>query len=147
MVALSPINSPGSAICVISALPSPEQVVSLTRPEQSMKTPRGACPSTNSIAPFGKMVLYLRVSNSFSSSTGRSQKKALVRRRHSTQFSMISIPYGECITPLRLPQVSGGCPLHWSQPPCHNPRSTLTRRMHNSLVQEKCRSQLEQLRR
>ena len=74
IVALSPSTSPGSAMRVISDLPSLEVAASLTRPAQSMKMPRGDCPSTKSSAPFGKRVEYLSASKAFSNSSGRSQK-------------------------------------------------------------------------
>src|SRR5205085_6334113 len=74
IVALSPSTSPGPAIRVIKDLPSLEPAASFTRPAQSIKMPRGDCPSTNSMAPLGKRVEYLSDSKAVSNSSGKSQK-------------------------------------------------------------------------
>src|ERR1700722_5640508 len=53
-VAGNPNTSPGSAILTINVLPSTDEVESFTRPLHKMKTPRGACASTNTVAPLGE---------------------------------------------------------------------------------------------
>ena len=53
IAALSPSTSPGSEILVMTVLPSADEVESFALPAQSTNTPRGCCPSINSIADFG----------------------------------------------------------------------------------------------
>jgi hypothetical protein len=53
ITAFSPRTSPPSEILVMIVLPSRDEVESFAFPTHSTKTPRGCCPSMNSIAPLG----------------------------------------------------------------------------------------------
>src|SRR5690348_5650757 len=78
----------------ISVLPSADDVESFTFPLHRMKTPRGSCPSTNSVAPLGYVEGAVIPARRRTAGSGRLQNSRSFRFGHSVQFSTISRPYG-----------------------------------------------------
>src|SRR5437764_11561857 len=85
MVALAPRTSPSSAIFTISVFPSVEDVVSFTRPEQMMKTPRGCSPSTKRREPLGYTPVNFTVSSALTEAGDMLQKRRSARTEQSVQ--------------------------------------------------------------
>ena len=97
-VAGKPRTSPGSETLRISVLPSADEVESLTRPVHKMKTPRGACPSTNRVAPFGYAAAEVMAASLCTARGERLQNSRSSRCGQARQLSIISNPYGARMT-------------------------------------------------
>src|SRR5690348_16529636 len=78
----------------ISVLPSADVVESLIFPLHRMNTPRGACPSTKSVAPRGYTADDVIAARLSTATGGRLQNSLSSRCAHERQFSMISRLYG-----------------------------------------------------
>src|ERR1017187_5146918 len=104
--AFRPNTSPGSQIPTIKVFPSDEFMVSFTRPLHNKYTPRDSCPSTNSTASPGYVVVNFTLLNAWSADDCRWQKKASFRMGQVLQSSVSSIPYGACMVTLLLPHSS-----------------------------------------
>src|SRR5208283_3137196 len=99
-VAGKPRTSPGSAILTISVRPSTDDVESFTLPLHKMKTPRAACSSTKSVAPFGYDDAEVIAASRCTAGSERWQNTRSSRCGQVRQFSIISNPYGARIAAL-----------------------------------------------
>src|SRR5438874_10182151 len=90
--AFRPRTSPESEILVMIVLPSRDDVDSFTLPVHRTKTPRGCCPSMNSIAPLGYTAVDLISLSRCPACGERLQNKCSLRTGHVRQLSRMVRP-------------------------------------------------------
>jgi len=90
IAAPGPRASPDSAVLSMRILPSRGVVERFTLPEHKMNMPRGLCPSTNRIAPAGRVLLWLIRFSDSRAAWERPQEKPGLVLAHCAQLSTIS---------------------------------------------------------